>query len=152
MLVDFALKKEPAMRVASIVRFGTWKEDNLRPEFRELVAWAKRHHVRTRRWIFVHSGSNDRRWEACLEIRGPAKPEGRIRIRRLPATRVARVVFNPDEVSSRVVYHGLHDWTRWRRIYHEIRSVGASREVYAADPWRNKNAWTHCEVQFLVRP
>ena len=150
-ITDFELARYPAVRVASIVRFGPWKEDHLRPEFRELVRWAQRHRIRTGRWIFLHSRSNQHRWEACLEIRGRASAEGRIRIKTLPATWIARVIFDPDTISSRLVYHGLHDWTKWRRIYHEIRSVSAVREVFAADPWKDARAWHHCDVQFLVR-
>jgi effector-binding domain-containing protein len=151
MSVDFSLKKVPSYRVASIVRIGTWKEDNLRTEFKELTRWAQRNGIRTGRWFFLDTRPNHRRWEACLEIRGKATPEGRIRLKTLPASWVARVVFDPDVVSSRLVYHGLNDWTKWRRIYKEIRSVASVREVYTGDPWKDKRAWAHCEVQFLVR-
>jgi hypothetical protein len=149
MVVDFVLKRVPSYRVASIVRVGSWKEDNLRPEFRELVRWARKQGVRTGRWIFFERDHD--RWEACLEIRGPARAEGRIRLKTLPATDAAAVVFDPDEISSRVVYHGLSDWTRWRKKTKEIRSVTAVREVYSGDPWRDAKAWAGCEVQFLVR-
>lgn len=151
MVTDFALKRVPSIRVAYLVRIGPWKEDHLRAEFRELVRWARRNRLRTGRWVFAHSRTNQRRWEAGLEVKGKATPEGRIRLKSLPSTWVARVVFNPDEVSSRLVYHGLNDWTKWRRIYHEIRSVTSSREIYSADPWKEKSAWRHCEVQFLVK-
>lgn len=149
MVVDFALKKTPSYRVASIVRVGSWKENNLRAEFQELTAWAKRARVRTGHWIFFER-DNDR-WEACLEIRGKANPEGRIRLKTLPGVDVARVVFDPDAVSSRLVYHGLADWTRWRKKYGEIKEVTATRELYAGDPWKDSEAWKHCEVQFVVR-
>lgn len=149
MVVDFVLKRVRAYRVGSITRIGPWKEDNLRSEFRELTRWARRRRMRTGDWIFLERGPH--RWEACLEVRGDARPEGRIRIKTLPATHAATVVFDPDEVSSRLVYHGLSDWTRWRRKYREIRAVTAVREVYAGDPWKDRTAWAHCEVQFLVR-
>ena len=149
MVVDFELRRAPSYRVAAIGRVGPWKEDNLRAEFRTLVAWAKKEGVRTGRWIFAHR--IDDRWEACLEVRGRAKPAGRIRLKTLPATYVARCVFDPDAVADRVIYHGLSDWTRWRRRDQEIRSVGGSREVYSGDPWTDARAWAHCEVQFLVR-
>lgn len=151
MVVDFALKKAPSYRVASIVRIGPWKEDNLRTEFRALSRWAQKNRIRTGRWIFLDARRDHHRWEACLEIKGRARAGGRIRLKTLPATWVARVVFDPDVVSSRLVYHGLQDWTRWRRTHKEIRSVRAVREVYAGDPWKNRQAWAHCEVQFLAR-
>lgn len=149
MVVDFELVRSPSFRVAAITRVGPWKVDNLRSEFRELVLWAKRSGVRTGRWIFVHKG--DRRWEACLEIRGAAVPTGRLRLKTLPATWVARCVFDPDLLADRVVYHGLHDWVRRRRREHEIGSVGGSREIYTGDPWSDADAWAHCQVQLLVR-
>lgn len=149
MVVDFELRKSAAYRVAAITRIGPWKQDNLRSEFRELTTWAKKQGVRTGQWIFYHKG--DHRWEACLEIKGGAQATGRIRLKTLPATYVARCVFDPDAIADRVIYHGLSDWTRWRRRYKEITSVGGSREVYSGDPWSDARAWAHCEVQFLVR-
>ena len=149
MTVDFGLKKAPRMNVASIVRIGSWKPDNLRTEFRELTRWAERRRIRTGRWIFIERDPH--RWEACLEIARPAAPDGRIRLRNLPASPVAYVVFDPDQVSSRIVYHGLNDWVRWRKREGQIRHVGPVREVYSADPWSNPEAWKRCEVQFLLR-
>ncbi|MGI0068073.1 MAG: hypothetical protein ACREB9_06625 [Thermoplasmata archaeon] len=135
--------------MASIVRIGPWRENNLRTEFGELTRWARRQKLRAGRWIFLEKGHH--RWEACLEIRGRATPEGRIRLKTLPATWVASVVFDPDEVSSRVVYHGLSDWTRWRKKDRQVRGVTDVREVYSGDPWKDTEAWAHCDVQFVVR-
>ena len=149
MPVDFELTRSPSYRVAAIARTGPWKEGLLRAEFRELTAWAKKQGVRTGRWIFRHPG--DDRWEACLEFRGRATPTGRIRVKTLPSTYVARCVFDPDAVADRVIYHGLSDWTRWRKRQREIRAVGGSREVYSGDPWSDAKAWAQCEVQFIVR-
>ncbi len=149
MTVDFALSRAPSIRVASIVRIGPWKEENLRTEFRELTRWAKRQKVRTGRWIFFERSHHH--WEACLEIVRAARAEGRIRLKTLPASHVARVDFDPDVVSSRVVYHGLSDWTRSRKKDGEIKSVTSVREVYSDDPWTSKKAWASCRVEFLVR-
>lgn len=149
MVVDFELWKAPSYRVATITRIGPWKTDNLRAEFRELTSWARAQGVRTGRWIFYHKG--DYRWEACLEIKGKANAKGRIRLKTLPATYVARCIFDPDLIADRVIYHGLSDWTRWRRRDRIVKSVGGSREVYSGDPWSDARAWAHCEVQFLVR-
>jgi effector-binding domain-containing protein len=149
MVVDFELKAVPSYRVASITRVGPWKEENLKEEFRELKRWARRHRLRTGAWIFLERAP--RRWEACLEIRGRATAEGRIRLSTLPATHAASLVFDPELLSSRVAYHGLRDWTRWRRKDGEIRAVTAIREVYRGDPWTDRSAWKRCEVQFLIR-
>lgn len=149
MVVDFAWRDAPSYRVASVVRIGPWKEDNLRPEFSELVRWAKRQHVWTGKWIFFERDSH--RWEACLEISGRPSPEGRIRLKTLPPARAASIVFDPDLVSSRLVYHGLLDWTRQRKKDGEIQGVTQIREIYSGNPWSDKRAWSRCEVQFLVR-
>jgi DNA gyrase inhibitor GyrI len=113
MVVDFEVTRRPGYRVASILKVGPYREDNLRHEFEELTAWAKKNGLRTGKWImYEHDGSNSRRpenqrrWEACLEVKGSAKPEGRIRIKKLPAQTVALVVFNPNIISSRIIYQG----------------------------------------------
>jgi len=149
MVVQFVLKRVPAVRVAAIVRVGPWRPDNLRTEFGELTRWAERQRVRTGRWVFVERDHH--RWEACLEFRGKARADGRIRLKTLVPTRAASVVFDPDQVSSRVVYHGLTDWTRSQRRDGKIGGVTGIREVYSGDPWSDPQAWAHCEVQFIVR-
>lgn len=149
MTVDFELVRSRSYRVASIARVGPWKEDNLRSEFEELEQWTRRQGLKSGTYIFVERGHH--RWEACLEYRGRGKAAGRIRLKTLPATHVARVAFDPDQLSSRIVYHGLSDWVRWRKKYGEIQAVGWPREVYSGNPWKDKDAWAHCEVQFIVR-
>jgi len=157
MVIDFEVSRSPAYTVASILKVGPYREDNLRNEFGELVAWAKENRLRTGKWImYEHDGpnsrrpGNQRRWEACLEIRGKGKPEGRIRIKKLPAQTVAKVVFNPNVISSRIIYHGLGDWIWWRLKYKDFKRAGPTREVYAGDPWTNEKAWSKVEVQVLV--
>lgn len=149
MTVDFALRKAPEYRVASIRWSGPWSESRIRSRFGEIVRWAAERRLRTGRWIFREPG--ERRWEVCVEVRGRARSSGRIRVKTLPASLVASVVFDPEAVSPRVVYHGLSDWVRWRRRDKTIRSASGSREVYRGDPWRDPKAWAHTEVQFLVR-
>jgi effector-binding domain-containing protein len=149
MVVDFELRKVPSFRVASIARTGPWKKDNLRAEFGELTSWARAEDIPTGRWIFFHKG--DVRWEACLEVKRRGQPKGRVHLKTLPATYVARCLFDPEVIADRVIYHGLTDWVRSRRRSKEIKSVGGSREVYSGDPWSDPQAWANCEVQFLVR-
>jgi DNA gyrase inhibitor GyrI len=148
MVVDFKLKRAPSYRVVCLQRKGPWKEGNLRAEFRTLQAWAKKNRLKTGRWIFYELGSST--WEACLEIRGTATPEGRLQLKTIPAATVASVVFDPELVSPRVVYHGLIDWLRWRRKERAIKRVRESREVYDGNPWTNRRAWARADVQFIV--
>jgi hypothetical protein len=149
MVVDFRLESVPRYRVGFVTRVGPWNPNHLRSEFRELGRWAARQRLRTGHWIFVEKGHH--RWEACLEVRGPATAGGRVRLKTLPSARAATLCFDPDAVSSRVIYHGLNNWTRTLQREGKIRGVTATREVYAGDPWIDKDAWAHCEVQFLVR-
>lgn len=142
------LRRTAGLSVASIVRVGPWVEENLRPEFRELVRWAVPAQVRTGRWVFLERAHD--RWEACLEVKGPAVASGRIRLKTLPASWAAVVAFDPDQVSSRIVYHGLNGWTRALRKAGKITRVTGIREVYGGDPWKKTAAWSSCEVQFLV--
>jgi effector-binding domain-containing protein len=150
MKVDFVMKRAPRMNVVSIVRVGPWREDNLKTEFGELTRWANTAGVRTGRWVFLERDHH--RWEACLEVHGTKAPvTGRIRRKTLPATSVASVVFDPEMVSARIIYHALNDWLKWRKKDKTIRGVAGTREVYAGDPWKDPKAWSHCEVQFVLR-
>jgi len=149
MTVDFSWGRAPAMRVAAIAWSGPWNERKIRSQFERVERWARANGVRTGRWIFREPG--ERRWEVCLELRGRVRGSGPVRTKTFRAARVARVVFDPDQVSPRVVYHGLSDWLRWQRKEKEIRSVVSSREVYSGNPWTDRQAWSRTEVQFVVR-
>ena len=91
-----------------------------------------------------------RRWEACLELKQPAKSEGTIKVKELPASTVASVTFDPDKVASRLVYHGLGGWLEWREKDKELRGLGSTREVYLGNPWTDARAWAKTEVQVIV--
>lgn len=149
MTVDFAFERAPEYRVATIVGKVPWTEASLKAAFRKLVGWAAARRLRTGKWI-VLSRSNQY-WEACLEIRRPARGEGPVHVRVLPATTVATITFDPEVVSPRVIYHGLSDWLRWRRKAKEITSVGFTREVYSGNPWSDRKAWSRVRVEYAVR-
>jgi len=149
MTVDFAWGKSPRMKVGSIGWKGPWNERKIRAQFERVERWAHKQGVRTGRWVFREPGP--RRWEVAIELRGRARSSGGVRTKTFPAVTVARVVFDPDAVSPRLVYHGLSDWLRWRKKAKEIRSVGSSREVYSGNPWTDRRAWSRTEVQFIVR-
>jgi hypothetical protein len=135
--------------VASIDYRGPWKENHLRREFGELVRWAKANKVKTGNWIFRERG--EKKHQAALVIQGPATSAGKVKIHTIPAAWVARVTFDPEVVSPRVIYHGLNDWTKWRKKDKTIKGVGTSREVYSGDPWSDKKAWSKATVEFIVR-
>jgi len=149
MTVDFAWGKSPSLRVATISWKGPWNERKIRAQFERVERWAKERRVRTGRWVFREPG--DRRWEVGIEVNGQVRGSGPVRTRTLPASAVARVVFDPEVVSPRIVYHALNDWLRWRRKEKEIRSVVSSRELYSGNPWTDRRAWARTQVQFLVR-
>ncbi len=127
MTVDFAFKHTPAFRVGSLERKGPWKNDNLRAEFSQLTRWAKAQKL------------------------GTGHPSGRIHVKTLPASTAASIVFDPEAVAPRVIYHGMVDWLRSRRQDGKVGRVRGVREVYSADPWTQPKAWASAEVQFLVR-
>ena len=149
MVVDFRWKRVPSVRVASIAWKGPWNERRIRSQFGRVAAWAKRSGLRTGKWIFREPGS--RQWEVSIEVRGKARSDGSIRVRTLPAATVASIVFDPDQISPSVVYHGVTDWLRWRKKDKTIRSVGDYREVYAGDPWSQRAAWSRTDIQVVVR-
>jgi effector-binding domain-containing protein len=150
MTVDFEFKKVPKFQAITASWKGPWSDKRIQREFETLDKWAKAHKLRTGRWVFLEPG--DRQWQVGLEVKGAVKGDGTVRVRSFPAGRVAQVVFDPDIVSPRVVYHGLTDWLRWRKKEKEIRSVGMYREVYNGNPWREKAAWSKTTVQVVVRP
>jgi hypothetical protein len=147
--LDFGYARAPAYRVASVAWTGPWNEKRIRSQFDRVAAWAKRHGVKTGRWIFREPGS--RRWEAAIEVKGSPRSSDGVRIRTLKASTVARIQFDPDAVSPRVIYHGLSDWLRWQKREKSIRSVVSTREIYPGNPWKDPAAWARTEVQFLVR-
>ncbi len=149
MLVEFRMKRVPAVRVATLAWKGPWSERKIRAQFDRVAAWARTRGLRTGQWIFREPGT--RSWQVAIEIRGAARSEGPIRVRTWPAATVASVVFDPDVVSPAVVYHGVSDWLRWRKRDRTIRSVGTYREVYRTDPWRVAAAWARTDVQVVVR-
>lgn len=149
MTIDFVLKKSPALRVAAIRWKGPYSENTIRRRFADVEKWARAHRARTGRWVFREPGS--RTWDVAIEVRGPARSEGRVRVKTLRACTVASVTFDPEVVSPRLVYHGLSDWLRWRRKEKKIRTVVSTRELYPGDPWKDAKAWARTEVQFVVR-
>ncbi len=150
MTVDFGYGRVPLRRVASIAWKGTWSEAKIRSNFARIEKWTKARGLRTGAWIFREP--NPTSFEVAIQVLGKARGGDGIRVRSLAAARVARVTFDPEAVSPRVIYHGVYDWLRAQRREKKIRSVGDYREVYTADPWRNARAWAHCTVEIVVRP
>jgi effector-binding domain-containing protein len=149
MVVEFRMKRAPAVRVATISWKGPWNERKIRAQFGRVATWAKRHGLRTGQWVFREPGT--RSWQVGIEVRGAARSDGTVSVRTYPASTVASVTFDPNVISPSVVYHGITDWLRWRKKDKTIRSVGAYREVYPGDPWRDAKAWARTEIQVVVR-
>lgn len=149
MVVDFRLKRVPAVRVATLAWKGPWNERKIRAQFDRIATWAEQKGLRTGRWVFREPAT--RAWQVGIEIRGAARSDGPIRVRTFPAATVASVVFDPNVISPSVVYHGITDWLRWRKKDKTIKAVGTYREVYSGDPWRRASAWAKTDVQVVVR-
>lgn len=154
MVVDLRVKRAPSYRVASMMRVGPYSGNMLRSEFGQLVKWAKKRRLRTGKWIlfFIDEPGGRRpasrlRSEACLQIKGRAASEGKIKVKKLPAQKVVAVTFNPRTLSPRLVYSGVYGWLR----YGGYRDAGLSREVYEGSPWTNPRAWANAEVQVPVK-
>jgi effector-binding domain-containing protein len=154
MIVDITVKRAPGYTVASMRRVGPYRRDMLRAEFNQLVRWAKKRKIRTGKWILYfldepggRRPENKLRSEACLEIKGKAKTESRIKVKKLPKQRVASVTFNPNKVSPSLVYSGIYGWLRFAGY----KDIGPSRELYRGNPWTNARAWANAEVQVPVK-
>jgi DNA gyrase inhibitor GyrI len=83
-----------------------------------------------------------------LEIKGPARREGKIQIKKFPRHMVLSVTFDPEKISPRLVYSGIYGWLR-HSDFEATRSP--PREVYAGNPWTNPHAWANAEVQVPVK-
>ncbi len=88
-----------------------------------------------------------RRSVACIEIKGKARPEGKIELMKIPRQKVVSVIFDPDKVSADLVYYGLEAWLE----YCPYKQASRSREVYNGSPWTNPHAWANCEVQVPLK-
>jgi len=154
MFVDFKLKIAPSYDVVYVMRYGPWSGPNMwRAEFKQLVAWTKKRKVRTGKWIMYFidewgkKPDSKRRSIAALEVKGKVKPEGKVKVMRLPRQKVVSVTFNPDAISSRVIYHGIEGWLQYR----PFKEAGPSRELYDGSPWKNPRAWANAEVQVPLK-
>lgn len=151
MVVEFAWKRTPKYRVASVRFVGPYRESRIRSEWEGIAKWAKAHGLRTGKWFFTEdSAGKQYRFDLAIEVRGAAKSDRKIRLRTLPASPIASVTFNPDQVAANVVYHGLNDWLRWRKKDKSIKRARTWREVYDGNPWTDKRAWSRAEIQVLV--
>jgi DNA gyrase inhibitor GyrI len=161
LVVDIVLKREPAHKVISKSYRGGYTGDNmLRSEFEYVSKWITSNGVRSGKWFRIELdkyeigvNSSQRRWWACIEVQGklPAKPPSDTEVRTLPSAYVASVTFDPSQFSDRLVYHGLECWLDWRTKFGEYEEAAPAREVYLANPWTNKNAKRHIELQAPIR-
>ncbi|MGD0145405.1 MAG: GyrI-like domain-containing protein [Nitrososphaerales archaeon] len=159
MVVDFEMRKAPEFKLATRTLKGPWPGDRaLRSEYEKVLEWAKGKGMKTGKWFFREFDDDDtppalRRWEAGIQVLGkePVRGGKGVSVVTLPACTVATVTFNPDQVSPRVVYHGMTDWLRWREKAGEYKESGTYREVYVGNPWSSRRAWAHTQVQVPVK-
>ena len=153
MKVDFKVKVAPSCKVAYIIRYGPYRENMWRAECNQIAKWATKRRVRTGKWIMGYldkkreKSEKQRRSVACIEIKGKAKPEGKIQIMKIPRQKVVSVTFDPDKVSADIVYYGLEAWLQ----YCPYKQAARSREVYNGNPWTDRRAWANCEVQVPLK-
>jgi len=149
MVVDFEIAKAAGFRAVTVAWKAPWSEKRMRKEFEALAQWLKARKIPGGRWFMTEKGTNS--FVVGIEVRSAVQGDGLVRVRKFAASKVVRVRFDPDEVSPRVVYHGLNDFLRWRRKDKTIRSIGDYREVYDANPWTDPKAWANLRVEAIVR-
>ena len=154
MKVEIKVKVAPNYNVAYVIHSGPYTGQNMwRSEFNQLAKWAKKTKLRTGKWIMYfidkwgEKSQKKRRSVAAIEIKGKAKPEGKIQIMKIPRQKIASVIFDPDKVSEELVYHGLEGWLE-SSLY---KQAARSRELYDGNPWTNPRAWANCEVQVPLK-
>ena len=154
MMVDFKVKTASGYNVAYLIHVGDYSGQNMwRSEFSQLERWAKTRRLATGKRIMYfidkwgEKPKNKRRSVAALEIRGKAEPEGKIQIMKLPRQKVVSISFDPNKVSSDLVYHGLESWLESCAY----KQTARSRELYRGNPWKNARAYADCEVQVPIK-
>ena len=154
MKVDFKVKNSPSYKVAYIIRYGPYAGQNTwRSELTQIEKWAKKNRLRTGKWIvyfidkWTAKSQKKRRSVAAIEVRGKAKPQGKIQLMKIPKQKVVSVTFDPNSVSADLVYLGIEGWLESSSYAQTTRS----RELYNGNPWSNSNAWANCEVQVPIR-
>jgi effector-binding domain-containing protein len=152
--VDFKVKFAPSYKVGYIIRYGGYaKRDTWRAEIAQLERWARKSKLRSGKRIMYfidkwgEKPQNQRRSVAAVEIKGKAKPEGKIQIMKIPRQRVVSVTFDPDHVSADIVYYGIEGWLESS----QYAQTGRSRELYDGNPWSDREAWANCEVQVPIK-
>ena len=151
--MEFKVKTAPSYKVAYILRVGPHTHNMWQREFKQLVKWAKKRKIKTGKWIMYYldkwseKTQKHRRSVACIEIKGKAKPEGKIQIMNISRQKVVSAFFDPDKVSADVIYYGLEAWLQ----YCPYKQAARSRELYDGDPWTNPRAWANCEVQVPLK-
>jgi effector-binding domain-containing protein len=144
----FSIKTFPSIRVACARWSGPHKDSRIRSEFERVAKWAQVRELRIGRWILLEPGH--RLWEVCLELKSPAKGDGRVRVRTLPAATVLSVVFNPEEVDLSALWKTAMNRVRRLRDQGKIARVGMYREVYHGNPWTDAKAWARTNGQVVV--
>jgi len=154
MKVEIEVKVAPSYSVAYLMHRGPYGGQNMwRSEFNQLARWAKKKKLRTGKWIMYfidrwgERPQRERRSIAAIQIKGKTKPEGKIRIMKIPRQRVASVTFDPGKVSTELIYYGLDGWLESS----SYKQASPSRELYNGSPWTNSKAWANCEVQVPLK-
>ncbi len=154
MKVEIKVKIAPSYMVAYLIHVGPYAGQNMwRSEFSRLTGWAKKRKLLTGKWIMYfidrwgEKPARQRRSVAAIQIKGKARPEGKIKVMKIPRQRVVSVTFNPDKVSDELVYYGLESWLESA----PYKQAATSRELYNGSPWTNARSWANCEVQVPLK-
>lgn len=152
MTVDFELERAPGYQIAFLPPSKEYSEKGVRNQFERIARWARDRHYRTGKWLFLYLNKpSDDRFQVAIEVKGRVRGDREVRIRRVAASRVGTVTFDPNAIAPRVVFFGITDWLRWERSQKKIRALGSYREVYNGNPWRDPKAWSQTTLQVLVR-
>jgi effector-binding domain-containing protein len=109
--------------------------------------------LRTGKWIMYfidrwgERPAKQRRSVAAVQIKGKVRPSAGIKVMKIPKQKVVSITFNPDAISSDLVYHALENWLESS----SYTQAGRSRELYNGSPWTNPRAWAKCEVQVPLK-
>jgi len=130
-------KTTKPMTVAYIEHIGPYSEVPWEEYMERLYGWAKEHHVRPGFSAIgiYHDNPEDVQPEACrsevaIPIHGDASSDGGVKVKELPAMRVAELTFKGPSTMLGDAYRDIMAWT----AEHGCEAAGPSMEIYRSRP------------------
>jgi len=136
-MVDVKLKKSKGCNVAYILHVGAYDKVPYGDHYDKLFEWAKEKRLRPSgppMALFLDKPEETPpekcRCEVAIPIEGEAKPEGEIKIKKIPSTDVASITHRGPTSDYPKTYEKLHKWVDENGYVY----AGPITEIYLSKP------------------